>query len=106
MPVYYPASTGTGTTVYNVSVEVDFGDGSGTEDGATEVIVSAAWVTSTTKLIVSPSGAATTDHDPEDYALEGVFGVPDLIVDGVGFTLRAGCIETTFGKYNFNIIGV
>ena len=90
----------------SVSAEVDFGDGSGPEDGATEVIVSAAWVTSTTKLIVSPSGAATADHDPEDYVLEGVFGVPDLIVNGVGFTLRAGCLETTFGKYNFNIIGV
>jgi len=104
MPVYYPASTG--TTVYNVSVEVDFGAPGATEDGATKAIVSATWVTSTTKLIVSPSGAATADHDPEDYVLEGVFGVPDLIVDGVGFTLRAGCSDTTFGKYNFNIIGV
>jgi hypothetical protein len=105
MPVYYPASTGTGTTVNSVSVDVDFGSGA-EEDGVAEVIVAAAWVTSTTKLIVSPSGAATSNHDPEDYVLEGVYGVPDLIVDGVGFTLRAGCNDTTFGIYNFHIIGV
>ena len=104
MPVYYPASSGgSGTTVNSTSAEVDFGPN---EDGAAEVTVSASWVTVDTKLIVSPSGAATTDHDPEDYVLEGVFAVPDLIVAGVGFTLRAGCNDTTFGKYNFNIIGV
>jgi hypothetical protein len=104
MPVYYPASSGgSGTTVYSTTADVNFGPN---EDGAAEVIVSATWVTSTTKIMVSPSGATTADHDPEDYVLEGVFGIPDLIVDGVGFTLRAGCNNTTFGTYNFNIIGV
>lgn len=103
MPVYYPASTGTGTTVYSTTIEVDFGSA---EAGDAAVVVSATWVSSTQKIMISPSGIATTDHDPEDYILEGVYGTPDLIVDGVSFTLRAGCNGTTFGKYNFNIIGV
>lgn len=103
MPVYYPASTGTGTTVNITSASVDFGS---TEDGTAEVLVSAPWVTVDSTIMVSPSGTTTSNHDPEDYVLEGVFAVPDLIVPGVGFTLRAGCNDTTFGVYNFNIIGV
>lgn len=101
MPVYYPASSG--TTVNSTSAEVDFGS---TETGEASVVVVAAWIASGTKIMITPSGVTTADHDPEDYVLEGVYGVPDLISAGVGFTLRAGCNNTTFGKYNFNIIGV
>lgn len=94
---------GGGTTVYSTTIEVDFGT---QEDGVASVSVSATWATSTSKITITPSGIATTDHDPEDYALEGIFAIPIDIVDGVGFTLLAGCRESTFGKYRFNILGV
>lgn len=97
------AGGGGGTTIYSTTIEVDFGT---TEDGMASVSVPATWATSTSKITITPSGIATTDHDPEDYALEGIYGIPVDIVDGVGFTLLAGCRESTFGKYKFNILGV
>lgn len=105
MPIFYQTTSGGGggTTVNTITVEVDFGT---EEEGNTEVAVSAAWVTTSMKLVVSPSGEATTDHDPEDYIIEGVYGVPYNISNGVGFTLMAGCNDTTFGKYRFNVYGV
>ena len=102
MPIFYQSSSG-GTTVNTINVEVDFG---ATEQGNAELVVSAAWVTTTMKLTVSPSGESTTDHDPEDYVLEGIHGIPCNISNGVGFTLMAGCNYTTFGKYKFNVHGV
>lgn len=98
-----PSSGGGGTTVYSTTIEVDFGP---EEDAVATVSVSAVWASSTRKITITPSGMPTTDHDPEDYALEGIFGIPIDIVDGVGFTLMAGCKSSTFGKYKFNIIGV
>jgi hypothetical protein len=83
-------------------VEVDFGP---IGDFTASVDVSAEWVTSMSKIIVTPSGLPTDDHDPEDYVLEGIYGIPTNIIDGVGFTLLAGCKDSTFGKYIFNILG-
>ncbi len=92
------------TFVRNFSVEVDFGVIS---TGMASVIVSAPWVRSDfTKLIITPSGEETTDHSPEDYVLEGVYAIAANIQDGSGFTLIAGCKNTTFGKYLFNVVGV
>jgi hypothetical protein len=98
-----PSGGGSGTTVYSTTIEVDFGT---EEDAVATVSVPATWASGTRKITITPSGASTTDHDPEDYALEGIFGIPIDIVDGVGFTLMAGCKSSTFGKYIFNIIGV
>jgi hypothetical protein len=87
----------------STTAEVNFGS---TSTGNASLSVAAPWVTATSKILVIPSGVATTDHDPEDYILEGVYGVASSIVVGVGFTLLAGCKNTTFGKYIFNIVGV
>jgi F5/8 type C domain len=82
-------------------VTVDFGT---TEDGLVTTPVPAPWVTATTKIIIQPAGTITSDHDPDDYGLEGVTAYATNIVPGTGFDLIASARDTTWGKYNFNII--
>lgn len=94
---------GGGTTVYSAVVEVDFGS---EENSFASFDVSATWVASGSKISITPFCESTNDHDPEDYVIEGVFGMPTDLNAGVGFRLLAGCKNTTFGKYKFSIIGV
>lgn len=89
-----------------VIVEVDFGFQSGQETNIATVTVAAAWVTSSSIIICSPLATATDDHDPEDYALEGIRAYPTNIVDGVGFDIIVSANDATFGKYNIQAIGV
>jgi hypothetical protein len=85
-------------------VQVDFG---AKEDGMVVTTIPAPWVTATTKIIVQPSGTATSDHDPDDYGVEGISAYVSNIVAGIGFDLithAKNSSNTTWGKYNFNII--
>jgi hypothetical protein len=82
-------------------IQVDFGVN---EDGMVTIPVTATWVTATSEISVEPAGTATSDHDPDDYGLEGVSGYVSNIVPGSGFDLTASARDTTWGKYNFNII--
>lgn len=98
---YIIASTVTGGG-NAVQATVDFG----TDSSLVTQTVAAPWVTPTTRLVVTPAAEATTEHDPEDYALEGIQAYATNIVDGVGFDIIARAPNSTFGTYKINIIGV
>jgi len=89
-----------------VTAEVDFGFLSGQENNVASVTVAATWATSSSVIICAPIATATADHDPDDYALEGIKAYATNIVDGVGFDIIASADYATFGKYNINAIGV
>jgi hypothetical protein len=97
----YTTPAGGGASLSQQVVQVDFGV---IEDQVTTVPVSAPWVTATSKIIVMPAYTTTTNHDPDDYAIEGVQAYVIDIVPGVGFNLIANARDTTWGNYNFNII--
>lgn len=94
------------TDKFKATVEVDFGFLSGQENNIVTVTVPATWVTPTTALICAPLATATADHDPEDYALEGIKAYATNIVDGVSFDIIVSANYATFGKYNIQAIGV
>lgn len=87
----------------SATATVDFGT---KEQHEASVTVSAAWVGASTRLIVTPLATATAEHDPDDYAAEGVSAVIQNVTAGVGFDVVAFANDTTFGQYNFNVIGV
>lgn len=86
--------------------QVDFGFLTGQETNIATVTMAASWVTPTSIIICSPLATATDDHDPEDYALEGIKAYPTNIIDGVGFDVIVSANYATFGKYNIQAIGV
>ena len=83
-----------------ITQQVNFGT---QEDQIVSITVSAPFVTASTKFIVQPEFTTTPDHDPEDYALEGVQAGITNIVAGEGFDLIASCRDSTYGRYNFQI---
>jgi cation transporter-like permease len=82
--------------VTKVTAEVDFG---AQEDGTASVTVAAATVTSSSVIVASAFAVATADHDPDDYAVEGITVTAANIVDGVGFDLIASAPRSTWGRY-------
>ncbi|MGB8216224.1 MAG: hypothetical protein WCE94_02890 [Candidatus Methanoperedens sp.] len=88
-----------------VQVTVDFGFATGNEDFNATVTVSAPWVGADSRIICLPSGIATVDHDPEDYAVEGITAYPANIIPGVGFDIIVSAKNGTFGTYIINVIG-
>lgn len=90
----------------SATAEVDFGFPSGNEGDIATVTVAAAWVTGSSVIVVSPLATATADHDPEDYAIEGITAYATNIVDGVGFDIIASAPRGTWGRYNISAIGV
>jgi len=99
---YYTAAAAAGSS-NSVAAEVDFG---AAEAPSATVTVSASWVTSSTKLVAAPFAVATADHDPDDYAAEGITAMATNIVDGVGFDVIAQAPNGTWGKYVIHTIGV
>lgn len=96
-------SGGGGGSFNKIVAEVDFGV---TANGLAIKTIAAVWANSTSVIICAPYATTTDDHDPEDYALEGLTAYVTNIVDGVGFDIIASCNNTTFGKYNIQAIGV
>ena len=96
---------GSGTTVSSASGVVDFGAVTGKNDVAT-VTVSASWVTPNSLIICSPFAVATSDHDPEDYAVENILAYAANRVNGVSFDIIARAPNTTWGKYVIHAVGV
>lgn len=90
------ASGGGGTSGTTVLTQVDFG---ATETGYASVSVAAPTMAGGEFILVSPYAAATTDHDPDDYAVEGVTAYPTAAVAGVGFNIIASAPNGTWGKY-------
>lgn len=97
------ASTGGGNSV---SATVDFGSASGQQSDIATVTVAATWVLAGTKLVCTPFAVATSNHDPEDYALEQITAYATNIVAGVGFDIIATSKNGTFGQYVVHAIGV
>jgi hypothetical protein len=82
--------------------------GSVTADfGASAAIVTASvslpTVTASSKIIAAPRySSSVPDHDPEDYAIEGIQAVIGQVTAGVGFDIIASCPNGTWGRYNID----
>jgi hypothetical protein len=92
--------------VNSTSITLDFGNTSSGESDIATGTVSASWVTSSTKLVCTPFAVATADHDPEDYALEGIQAYATNINNGVGFDVIARAPQGSFGQYTIHVIGM
>lgn len=95
-----------GSATFSGQVLADFGFASGQEDDiATVTVTGQSWVTTSSVIVCSPAPITTADHDPDDYAIEGVIAVAENLVAGVGFDIRAkscGDAGVTWGKYYIN----
>jgi hypothetical protein len=98
-----PTAGGSGNAI---SVTVDFGSVSGGQSDIATASVSAAWVGASTKIVCCPFAVATSDHDPDDYALEQITAYATNITAGVGFDIVATSKNGTFGQYVIHAIGV
>jgi hypothetical protein len=93
---------GGGGSGNSVRVEVDFG----THDTYVEVVVAAPWATGASRITASPAPPSTADHDPEDALIEGLVAGVVSVTNGVGFTLGVSAPNGTWGRYNFDCLGV
>lgn len=85
---------------------VDFGPVAQEEFDTPPVTVTAPWVQSTTRIVCTPSGVATSDHDPDDYIVEGVRAVVQNIIPGVSFDLIGIAPGGTWGKYKISLLAM
>lgn len=92
-----------GAAINSTTATVNFGT---TDQQEASVTVAAAWVGASTALVVSPLATATAEHDPDDYAAEGVTASIQNVVAGVGFDVTASAPNGSFGRFNFNVIGI
>lgn len=86
-------------------VDVNFGT-SGNTTGTT--VVSAAWVSATSKIVCSPTALAATGRleGAEDAILEGLVSVVSNRSAGVGFTLKvAPRLGKAYNVYKFHCTG-
>lgn len=86
-------------------VLVDFGFPAGGEDTVARTTVGASWITTGSRVVVTPSGVATPDHDPDDYACEGLSAYATNLVVGTSFDLVATAPNGAWGRYLFNTRG-
>jgi hypothetical protein len=87
---------------WTTSVTVDFGS---VEQATTTVTVTDPRVSAAGSLMCLPAAVATADHDPDDYALEGIQAYVTNIIDGVSFDLTVSCRAATWGRYVISILG-
>lgn len=90
--------SGGGGSLTKGIVEVDFGAITTESDIAT-VSVADATVTTTSYPSVTMYALATTDHDPDDYMVEGLIPYVTNVQNGVGFDVSVRAPNMTFGKY-------
>lgn len=100
--VWVISSTAAGGGGTFTQATVDFG-GPG-EDGTATVNVPAPTVAAASKIVCTPAAIATADHDPEDYAAEGITAYAANIVAGVGFDIIASARTYTWGRYVINAV--
>lgn len=116
---YYPnislpgGQGGGGGTGHFATCTVDFGMLTPENYESSVETVSAAWVTSTSKLgcyIVKASVAngiyiePTADHDPDDAIIEGIMARVVSITPGVGFDVQAHAPNGSWGHYVITIV--
>lgn len=92
------ASGGGGGSLTKGIAEVDFGAVTQNNDIAT-VSVADATVTATSYPSVSLYAVATTDHDPDDYMVEGLIPYVTNVQNGVGFDISVRAPSLSWGKY-------
>lgn len=96
---------GGGGSVASGSATVDFGFASGLEGDIASVSVSLPSVVATSEIGVSPRYLSSlTDHDPEDYAIEGITAIVGTVTAGVGFDIIASAPRGTWGQYNVDYL--
>lgn len=101
------ASGSSGSTVNSVQSTVDFGFPSDQEGDIATLTVSATWVLATSIIICVPVAVATADHDPDDYAAEGIGAMAVNLSSGVGFDIQAYAANgNTWGRYVINSMAV
>lgn len=93
-----------GGSVNTAQGTVDFGFAVGGEDSIATVTVTAAWASSTSRIVCSPAAVATADHDPDDVPAEALSAYATNVVDGVGFDIVAAAPAGTWGRYLINAI--
>ena len=89
-----------------VEVDVDFGVGGNTN--VSTVVTGQTWVTSTSKIICSPTMLATTTRDEgaEDVIIEGLTVAAHTRSAGVGFTLSSAVKEgMAYGVFKVHCTG-
>jgi hypothetical protein len=91
-----------GASGSSVVAQVDFG----ANGDYAEASVAATWVVAASRIVVSPAIPTTSDHDPEDALIECLSAGVVAINPGVGFTVGASAPFGTWGRYDFNCIGV
>jgi hypothetical protein len=99
-----PAAGRANLGVRGGTAQVDFGGP--LESDSASVSVAASWVTAGTIITVSPAGTATPDHDPDDYALEGLAASVANIQPGEGFDIVVTARIGSWGRFNVNWIGI
>ena len=74
------------------------------EGNVVKVTVPATWVTASDVITVSPQAIATADHDPDDYAAEGITAYAANIVPGVSFDIIAQAANSSWGQYKISYV--
>lgn len=101
-------SAASGSAPQSGRVLVDFGFQLGQEGDLATTTVAASWVTANSYIVCGAVPVATVDHDPDDYAIEGIVAYAENIVPGVSFDIRAkscGDGGVTWGKWYINYVG-
>lgn len=88
------------------SAELNFGYLAGGFGDTATTTVSASWVDVNSVIQIQLSGIASADHDPEDGILEEITAIPINIVPGVSFDIMAYAPNGTWGRFEFNFIGL
>jgi hypothetical protein len=87
------------------STLVDFGSASSQNNTATATVLDST-VTSSSVIICTPLAIATNDHDPDDYAIEGITAYATNIVNGVGYDIIAQAPNGSFGEYRIHSLSL
>lgn len=74
------------------------------EDGSCKITVLNGSVLTASIITVFPSGAATADHDPDDYQWDAISGYATNIVNGVSFDIVGNAPNGSWGEYLMNYI--
>lgn len=88
-----------------VQALLDFGHAFGGESDTATITVAAAWVTADGPIICTPAGQDTTDHGPDDAALELLQVYATNRVAGVGFDITAYAPHGTWGRHLITATG-
>lgn len=98
----FAAPPGGGSSVSGQAT-VDFGAVT-TENSIGRVTVATASALTASIISVTPSGAATADHDTDDYQWDNISGYVSNIINGISFDIIGVAPNGTWGDYKFNYV--